>query len=195
DVFVEHLHGLLRSAIAIVGQGFLEVFEPEAHGVKGIFYFVRDTCGDAAERGEAFADFQLGIDAFEGIEVAEGHQRADALAGCFLDGLHADVDALGTIAAVQIGFRGGFTEFVPLDVQGVVQRLASRVFASAGGASNCPAEMRSSCAVISRKGARVMPLTIAASKAETTKATATIVAEVRKLEEISLSSSAVEMIT
>src|SRR2546430_17138721 len=77
-----------------------------AHGVERIFHFVRYTGGDAAKRSETLADTKLRADAFEPIEIAEGHERAHALAG-FLDCLHADVHALRALAGLQIGFPRG----------------------------------------------------------------------------------------
>src|SRR2546430_11390204 len=58
-----------------------------AHGVERIFHFVRYTGGAVAQRSETPADTKLRGDAFEPIEIAEGHERAHALAG-FLDCLH-----------------------------------------------------------------------------------------------------------
>ncbi len=59
---------------------------------------------------------------------------------------------------------------------------------SEDGTSYCPAEMRSNCAEISCKGAKVALLTMAASIVETTSARNAIVPEVHRLGEISLSS-------
>src|SRR6266566_78090 len=126
NFLVQNLHGLPRGAVAIVkpveGQGFFEVLKPQAHGVERIFHFVRYTGGDAAKRSETLADTKLRADAFERIEIAEGHERAHALAG-FLDCLHADVHALRAVAGLEIGFRSDLAELFALNVQRVAQRM------------------------------------------------------------------------
>jgi len=125
DFLVENLNGLLGGGIALAGEGFLQVFKPEAHGVERIFDFVSDAGGDAAESGEALADLQLGVDAFERIEVAQSDERAHLLA-VFLNGLNAGANAARTFAGVQFSFDGDFAELIAFNVQRFVQRMAGR---------------------------------------------------------------------
>src|SRR5882724_7572312 len=266
DFLVQNLDRLQSVAVLIVRERLFEILEPQAHGVQRIFYFVRDASGDAAKRGEALADLQLRVDAFERIEIAQSDQRAHAFA-VFLNGLHADADAFEPFGGLQFGFRGDFAELIAIEVQRLAQWVAgrenlgdaaaeklsgfaaekflrrgtdhhgaasrvkssrpssspamtefmfsrrvlkiswtprscwptwvilrltwpisslstakpARPFICGAGASNCPAEMRSSCAEILRKGASAAPLTIAARRVEMTSATPTMVAEERML--------------
>ena len=73
--------------------------------------------------------------------------------------------------------------------------LPANSLAFAEGTSYCPAEMRSSCAAMSRSGASVAPLTTAASRVEITRATSTMVPEVRKLGPMSLNRNLEESTT
>ena len=62
----------------------------------------------------------------------------------------------------------------------------------ATGASNCPAEIRSNCVLISWSGASVAPLTTIASPVETSRATSAIAAEFLRLGRISFRNSEIE---
>ena len=84
---------------------------------------MRHARGDAAQRGQAFADLQLRVDALERIEIAQRHQRAHALA-IFLNGLHADADAPLALRGLQFRFRGDFAQLVAFNVQHLAQRMS-----------------------------------------------------------------------
>src|SRR5882724_1149912 len=125
DFLVQNLDRLQSVAVLIVRERLFEILEPQAHGVQRIFYFVRDASGDAAKRGEALADLQLRVDAFERIEIAQSDQRAHAFA-VFLNGLHADADAFEPFGGLQFGFRGDFAELIAIEVQRLAQWVARR---------------------------------------------------------------------
>src|SRR6266478_1871610 len=74
---------------------------------------------------EPLADLQLCVDAFDGVEVAQGHQRAHALA-VFLNRLHTHANSSGSTDGVQVRFCGDLAQFVALHVQDFVQRMPER---------------------------------------------------------------------
>src|SRR5271170_1513414 len=121
---VEHFHGLLR--FGLDGHIGFQDFQPEAHGIQGIFYFVGDAGGDAAERSEAFRDLELVADAFEGFDVAQSDERAHGDA-VFADYLGAEADALRAVQAGESDF-GVFDvgDFVTLDAEGFARGMAGR---------------------------------------------------------------------
>ena len=68
---------------------------------------------------------QLGIDAFEGIEVAQGDKSTHVLTG-FADFLNAYADPFGAFLSLQINFRSDFTEHAIVGMQDGMKRVTGR---------------------------------------------------------------------
>ena len=81
---------------------------------------MRDACCDSSERGQTLADLQLRVDGFDGVEIAQSHERAHAIA-IFLNALDADADAARTFDGLQICFRGDLAQFVAVKLNHFVE--------------------------------------------------------------------------
>src|SRR5580692_7201911 len=132
---IEHFHGLLR--LGLDGHVGFQHFQPEAHRIQRVFYFVRDASRNAAERGEAFGNLQLVPDTFERFDVAQGDERAHGDA-VLANHLGTEADALRAMQAGEGDF-GIFdvADFVALDAKGFARGMAGREnFADAHPAQN-----------------------------------------------------------
>ena len=121
---VEHFHGLLR--LGLDGHIGFQHFQPEAHGVQGIFHFVRDSGRDAAESGEAFGNLQLVADALQRFHVAQSDERSHGEA-VLADYLRAEADALRAVQTLERDF-GIFdvADFVTVNAEGFASGMSGR---------------------------------------------------------------------
>src|SRR3984893_11581026 len=86
---------------------------------------MRNARGDAPQSRKTLVDLQLCIDAFNGVEVAQSHERSHALA-VFLDRLHAHADAPHSSHGVQVRLCRDLAEFVTLHMQNLMQGMPER---------------------------------------------------------------------
>ncbi len=125
DLHIEHMHCLQRRAVRIGGQRLFQILQPEPHGVQRVLYLMGYTRRDASDGGEPLADLQLRVNALDGIQVAQGDQRAHAVTRA-LDFLHAHPHTPAPHGGLNFGFRRHFSQVVAIEMQRFKQRMPRR---------------------------------------------------------------------